>query len=113
MVSFSRREAANDRDIFHLLGNAGQMLTDLNAGDRRLDRPRRSAVGMSNFQIERVRLSWTTSHPEQNDGLMLAPRFFARNLRRLSQPRQPAGIRHAKRAGERQFDEVATAESSR
>src|SRR5438093_28986 len=107
MVPFGSRQAANDRQVFHLLRDARQMLADLNAGHRRLDGLRRSAVRVSDLQIKRVRLRWTSSHPEKNERLVLAPR-----LRRLSQSRQPAGIRDAESTGKRQLDEIASGEIS-
>ena len=53
MIPFRRREAANDREVFHLLGHPRQMLTDLNARHGRLNRLRRPAVRVPDFQIER------------------------------------------------------------
>ena len=84
------------------------MLTDLNAGNSGLNRLRWPTVRVTHFQIERVRLSRSTRHPEQNERLVLRRPRVLRRLGRSRKLRQPPGVRHAKRAGERKPHEVAT-----
>ena len=66
VIGFLCRKAANDRQLFHLLGNGRQVLADLNAGHGCFDRLERAAIGMARLEVERVELARPALHPEQD-----------------------------------------------
>ena len=103
VVAFLGAHRADDGDVFHLLGELGQVLADHDAGHRRLDRLELAAVGVAGLGVEGVGLARAAGHPEQ-DARLSPLRVRARVG---GQGLDPAGGREADDAGRGQPQHLA------
>ena len=90
VVAFLGSHRSDYRQILHLLRNSRQVLTNLNARNRRIDRLELTAIFVIRLRIERINLARPTAHPKQNAS-PLALRILRR---RASETWEPVGQRH-------------------
>ena len=67
MVAFFGAEPADDGQSITHPSESGKMLTDAQIGRWRLDFLKRTSVFMTGLQVERIRLTRATGHPQQDD----------------------------------------------
>ncbi len=58
----------NQRDVLHLCREVVPALGDTDAADSRVDRLRRAAVVRARLWIERLKLTWSSAHKQQDAG---------------------------------------------
>ena len=88
VVAFLRAQRADDRELFGMLGELGQVLAELQAGDVGFDLLELAAVGVVGLHVERVGLAGTAAHPQQ-DAMPAATRICATSAASAgSQPAQ-------------------------
>ena len=80
-------QRANQGDVLHLSRDVAPSLGDTNATDGRVDRLYRAAVNRARFWIERLKLTWSSAH-EQEDARHTTLAQFCRLRSKCDFPNQ-------------------------
>ena len=102
--AFAGAHAADDGGMVDQTCELWEMLTDLDAGNRRLDLAIRTAVRRFGTEVEGVLVAWAACHPQKDAGLGRLPGFRGAGSENI----EPVGGRKAEHAGGGEFHPFAT-----